>query len=171
METSEYVDILAAETRLGSLEKEAVAEFVELCEPRKMVTGEALWTVGEKGKSAYILFSGAVEIAWRIRPDGQQKRQVSSPGAFVALPHLIYPWKHESSAYPLEATRLLRIDRSEFVNLFDAQHPAAYRVVDAIAEELVDEVRDANRRMHEVFGHPAETLRMLRKRAHDSERH
>ncbi|MFB6350347.1 MAG: Crp/Fnr family transcriptional regulator, partial [Bradymonadaceae bacterium] len=164
-------EALQRESRwLAELDDEALEDFIDICQPRTLVTGDALWTTGETGEGAFVLLSGCVELSWRVQPDGQQNKQMTQPGTLLGLAHLIHPWEHESSAVPLEATDVLRIDREDFQELFDRQHPAAYRLVDAIAETLVEEVRDANRRLHEVFGHPAETLRTLRRRAHDSTR-
>ena len=170
MAEEEHADILRECEHLAELDDRELSALVERCDSRRFVTGEALWTVGEKGESAFVLCSGRVEIAWRVQPDGQKKKQITDPGSLMGLPHLIHAWAHESSAYPLERTEVLRIDQSDFRELFDAQHPAAYRLVDAVAEELVGEVRDANRRLQEVFGRPAETLRTLRRRTHESER-
>jgi CRP-like cAMP-binding protein len=161
---------LRRSSHLDELDEQALAEFVDACQGRTLITGDALWKVGESGESAYVILSGEVELVWQVQPDGRQKEQLTEPGTIVGLPHLIHPWAHESSAYPLETTEVLRLDRPDFEKMFEAQHPAAYRLVDAVAEELVDEVRDANRRLQEVFGHPAETLRTLRRRAHDSTR-
>lgn len=170
MSSQDYRQICRRETHLGELDEEALEEFVEVCTSRTLVTGDALWTAGEVGDSAFVLLSGRVELSWRVQPEGQTQKQITQAGTLLGLPHLIHPWEHESSAIPLEPTEVLRIDRDDFEALFDRQHPAAYRLVDAVAETLVDEVRDANRRLHEVFGHPAETLRTLRRRAHDSTR-
>jgi CRP/FNR family transcriptional regulator len=163
-------DILRRSSHLDELDEQALAEFVEACRARTLITGDALWKVGESGESAYVILSGEVELVWRVQPDGREEEQFTQPGTILGLPHLIHPWAHESSAYPLETAEVLRLDRPAFEEMFEAQHPAAYRLVDAVAEELVDEVRDANCRLQDVFGHPAETLRTLRRRAHDSTR-
>ncbi len=170
MESDAYEKRLRGSSHLGRLDEEALAEFVDRCEARKLIAGDALWKAGTRGESAYVVVSGHVELAWSVQPGGQHKDQITEPGTMVGLPHLIHPWEHESSAYPLETTEVLRLDRAQFQEMFEARHPAAYRLVDAVAEELVEEVRDANRRLQEVFGHPAETLRTLRRRAHDSTR-
>ena len=170
MDDEAYADILRRDAHLDRLEDQQLQELVDRCTHRRMVTGEALWANGDAGESAYVLLSGRVELSWRVHPDGKQKKQITQPATLLGLPHLIHAWEHESAAYPLERTEVLQLERSDFDQLFGAQHPAAYRLVDAVAEELVEEVRDANRRLHEVFGHPAETLRMLRRRGRGSER-
>jgi len=170
MAEQDYFEVCRRDPHLGELDDESLEAFIEMCTPRKRVTGDALWTVGEAGESAFVLVSGRVELSWRVQPDGQQKKQMTRPGTLLGLAQLIHPWEHERSAVFMEPTEVLRIDREDFEAMFDRRHPVAYRLVDAVAETLIDEVRDANRRLHEVFGHPAETLRTLRRRAHDSRR-
>ena len=79
------------------------------------------------------------------------------------------------------ATSDLGTDDQDFVAL----HQAMVRVLEArhtwlltkilrqyqvAFGEAVNEMRDVNRRVHQVFGHPAETLRLLRRRVRDHER-
>jgi CRP/FNR family transcriptional regulator, cyclic AMP receptor protein len=90
--------------------------------------------------------------------------QIGSPGEIVGLSYVVKEWRHQSAASAVERTELLRLKRESFQKLFDAEDMAAYRLVDRLAEEVVQEMRDANRRLHEVFGNPAETLRNLRRR-------
>ncbi len=143
------------------------AEFetlVKACEKKLLAPREALWAVGSPGEVAFILVSGRIECTRRLPPDGQRVEQVGKPGSLLSLSSLVKTWKYQSAATALERTELLCLPRQAFREMFDAGAPAAYRLVDELAEELVEEMRDANRRLHEVFGNPAETLRTLRRR-------
>jgi CRP-like cAMP-binding protein len=168
--TDELTDILGSARLFGSLSEDHLQDLLERCRHRTHISGEALWAAGEPGDAAYILVEGRLETTWRVQPDGQRSRQAAHPGATLGLAYLVHDWAHESSAYPLEKSEVLELRRRDFQELFEQGHPAAFRLTDALADELVDEVRDANRRMHEVFGHPADTLRTLRRRARSSER-
>lgn len=170
MEREQYVEVLRREEHLAELETEQLEPLVDVLEPRTLVSGEPFWSVGEEGRAAYILVSGRVELTVRAHPDGKRTRQLGEPGTMFGLAHLAGEWKHESTAYPIERTEALKLERSDFEVLFEKRDPAAFRIADAVAARLVEEVRDANRRLQEVFGHPAETLRTLRRRAHKSER-
>lgn len=171
MADESYEEALGRADHIADLEQEEIEDLLEVTQSRTLVPGEPLWSVGEDGDGAYVLVSGRVELTLRVQPDGKQTRQVGTPGSWIALPHLAAEWEHESTAYPIERTEILKLERSDFWELFDQQHPAAFAVADAVAEQLVEEVRDANRRLQEVFGHPAETLRTLRRRARDAGRH
>lgn len=135
------------------------------CERVTALAGQPIWSPGEVKDAAYILVSGRVQVTYRVQPDGQRDDDYSTPGSLLTLSSLVHPWAHASAGIALERSELLRLAQVDFMRLFDAAHPAALALVDAIGDDLVAEVRDANRRLHQVFGHPAETLRILRRRS------
>lgn len=170
MNRASDIELLREVEHFAELEDDELEDLLEICESRTIVSGEPIWSAGERGESAYMLVSGRIEWTWRAPIDGREQTQLVRSGEFVGLPYLVGDWEHESTAYAVERTELIAIDRVDFRGLFDEQHPAAYRLTDLIAEALVKEVRDANERLNEVFGHPAETLRMLRRRTSESKR-
>lgn len=149
----------------GQMSEADIGELVAASELITLLPGQALWVPGEVKDAAFILVSGRVELTFRIQPDGQRQAQYTVAGTLLTLSSLVHPWPHASAGVALERSRLLKLTHTAFMALFEAGRPCAYYLVDAIADDLVEEVRDANRRLHEVFGHPAETLRMLRRRS------
>jgi len=139
------------------------------CARKVFNVGEALWTAGEPGDGAFILLSGKIERTQLVRPDGQRSEHYDSPGDLVSLSTLVQPWEHTSSGTPLERCEVLELKREKFMEMFERDEVSAFRIVDAIATNLVEEMRDSNRRLHKVFGQPAETLRMLRRRMRENE--
>jgi len=170
MDRDRSVDALGESPHLADLEPDQLRDLFGVVQPRTFVSGEPIWSVGEVGEAAYLLVSGEVESTIRVQPEGKKTRIVGEAGTWMGLAHLAGEWEHESTAYPVERTEVLKLERGEFREMFDRRHPAAFAVADAVADRLVEEVRDANRRHQEVFGHPAETLRMLRRRTGDSGR-
>ncbi len=164
IDVDQYCEILAPTPFFESFEKEELRSVVEACEPRRLAAREALWAVGEKGDAAFILIDGCVERSYRSHLDGQRVVQFNSPGDVLGLSYLVKSWTHGSAATAPEGTELLKLSRKAFEELFEQGDAAAYRLVDQLAEDLVQEMRDANRRLHDVFGNPAETLRSLRRR-------
>lgn len=147
-----------------ALTADDLATLVGACDRKILAPREALWAVGSVGDEAYILLDGQVELTWRLPPDGHRVDQMGDPGQMLGLSFLVKPWKHESAAMAVRRTEVLVMTRSSFEQLLEASEEAAYFLIDEIAEQLVAEMRDANRRLHEVFGNPAETLRTLRRR-------
>jgi len=160
----QYVTILFKNSFFHDWETQDLVALLNACTERVYNAGEPLWTEGETSDGAFILLEGRVERTRTLRPNGQKVEQYAEPGTFLSLSSLPQPVAHSSSANALERTTVLAISQRSFEELFEAQSPAAYRLVDAIASNLVKQMREANTRLHQVFGQPAETLRMLRRR-------
>ncbi|MBA2663615.1 MAG: cyclic nucleotide-binding domain-containing protein [Bradymonadaceae bacterium] len=167
-EALQYASILKAHPLFANLGEADIDKLIAACEPKSFLSGEAIWTIAQEGQAGFLLISGRVETTRRLQPDGQRTQHHSEPGTWLALWALVQGWPHQSSAFALERTEMLRLPRTAFEQMFAAGEPAAFGLVDAIAEDLVHDMRDANRRLHEVFGHPAETLRTLRRRIRTS---
>ncbi len=164
METKEIIELIHPHPFFSSWSREAVKRLVEGCAVRVFNLGEVLWSVDSPGESAFILLSGRIERVRLARPDEPKKEQFSEPGSLLALAFLLQSWPHTSTATPLERTVVLEIPRQHFELLFAQQDPVAFFLADAISERVVTQMRDVNTRLHRVFGQPAETLMMLRRR-------
>lgn len=163
-ELERYCSVLEKTPVFEDFQAQELQDLVGACERKRLAPREALWAVGSSGEAAHILIDGRIEVTRRLTPDGQRVEQVDAPGSMLGLASLVKQWEQESAATALKRTELLCLSRQSFEEMFDAGHGAAYRLVDEIAEQLVREMRDANRRLHKVFGSPAETLRTLRRR-------
>lgn len=151
-----------------ALNDEEFDQLVDACDLRTLAPREVLWAVGRQGDACYILLSGRLEQTLTRLPVGRKVEQFDQPGELLALSYLVKPWRHQSSAMAVERSVVLKLDRERFEAMFEAGEPVAFRLVDALAENLVQEMRDANERLHEVFGNPAETLRLLRRRTRNA---
>ncbi len=159
-----YQEILKETPFFSTYEEEELSRLIGVCERKVLAPREPLWALGSPGDSAYVLIGGRLEQTHRFQPDGTRVDQIGRPGEIVGLSYVVKEWRHQSAASAVERTELLRLKRESFQKLFEGGDMAAYRLVDRLAEEVVREMRDANRRLHEVFGNPAETLRNLRRR-------
>lgn len=169
VDQAKIIELLRQGSFFQDWEDEALEALCANCQRKVFNVGEALWTAGEAGDGAFVLLSGKIERSALVRPDGQRVEHYSSPGDLVSLSTLVQPWEHTSSGTPIERCEVLELRREKFMEMFERDEVAAFRIVDAIASNLVEEMRDSNRRLHKVFGQPAETLRMLRRRMRESE--
>ena len=167
---SDDIETLRRQEWFETLSDPSLERLIETSERRTLMTGGSLWSQGDRTAATYILLSGCVEMTDTVQPDGQRTEQIDEAGALLGLAALAGDWSHESSAYTVERTEVLRLERETFEEMFEARRAVAHRLIDAMAEQLVDEMRDANQRLREVFGQPGETLRTLRRRARSSER-
>ena len=159
-----YCNELSSTPFFKDYDPSELERLVEATESVTLASREALWAIRTPGDSAYILIDGGLEEIRHYPPDNKRVGQIDETGAILGLSYLVEDWDHESATTAVERTELLRLRRQTFRQMFEDGDTAAYRLVDRIAEQLVREMRDANDRMHDVFGNPAETLRTLRRR-------
>lgn len=165
-EISSYITILKSNPLFENLADHEFAPLLEKLEHITLLQGQPLWTSDNNPSAAFVLLSGRVEQSRRVEPDGLKKQHFGQPGTWLALSALVQTSPCLTTVVALERTTVLRLPRKEFQTLFEQDNPAAYILTDAIAECLVNDMYDTNRRLHEVFGYPAETLRTLRRRIH-----
>ncbi len=165
-EITDHIAIFKANPLFKSLDDHEFAPLLAKLELTTLVQGEPLWTSEKNPQAAFVLLSGRVELSRHVEPDGLRKQHFETPGTWLALSALVQTSPCLNSAIALERTTVLRLPRTAFQTLFDQDDPTAYILTDAIAESLVNDMYDTNRRLHEVFGYPAETLRTLRRRIH-----
>lgn len=163
MDVDHYYDALWGKEEMSRFEDDELRALIEACEPRLLPSSNPLWVSDEIRSHAFILVSGTIERHTKTHA-GRIVQQHSAPGTLLSLSALVKQWEYHSSAHALEQTEVLALSRATFIELFDAREPVAYRLVDAIGEYLVNDMRKANGRLQDVFGRPAETLMMLRRR-------
>lgn len=158
------VELLRQGDFFARLDTQAIEDCLRASELITALAGQPIWSPEEPKDAAFILVSGRLKLSFRVQPDGQREAQYTQSGTLLSLSSLVHPWPHASACVALERSRVLKLGARDFQRLFEAERPIAFALIDAIADDLVEEMQDANRRLHEVFGHPAETLRMLRRR-------
>lgn len=163
MDTDNYVEALRGRGAMVRFDEDALRKLVASCDVHTLQPSGSLWVSDEVRSHAYILVSGSIERTTRTHT-GRVIQQYNAPGTLLSLSALVKPWAYHSTAHALEHTVVLALSRAKFLELFEAREPVAYDLVDAIGEYLVDDMRKANGRLQDVFGRPAETLMMLRRR-------
>ena len=163
---SDIIDKIRGKGSLSDFTDEELGELVEICEAKNLHAGELLWTLGDRRDAAFILVSGQVDQTV-VTYNGRRKRQYSDPGTFLSLSALVDDWDYHSTAQTTERSLILVLTEKRFRDAFGEGRSVAFRLIDAIGEYLVNDVRDANDRLQDVFGNPGETLRMLQRRVRE----
>jgi CRP-like cAMP-binding protein len=158
-----YFDIVKGRGETARFDDDELRQLLAACEEKLLQPKQPLWVADDVRTAAYILAEGRLERTTRTH-SGRIHEQYSEPGTMLSLSALIKPWPYHSTLYAEERSTVLALSRAKFVEMFDARDHVAYKLVDAIGEYLVADMRNANERLQEVFGHPAETLMMLRRR-------
>lgn len=163
MDLDRYFELLTGRQEMSRFDDGELRALISACEPRFLQSKEPLWVSDQLRSHAFILVTGSIERHTKTYA-GRVVNQYSAPGTLLSLSALVKPWEYHSSAHALEQTEVLALSRATFLDLFESREPLAYKLVDAIGEYLVADMRKANERLQEVFGRPAETLMMLRRR-------
>lgn len=163
MNIDKYVEKLQQHGALFDYSDGELEVLLDCCEPRDYSVSSAVWSPGAKRTHAYILVSGTLEKTLAVRE--RKSELIKTPGVILSISSLVHDWPYHSSLVARTNVEVLLLSRARFQAIFDEGEPAAYRIVDQIAEYLVYDVRQANERLQEVFGRPEETLRMLRRRS------
>jgi CRP-like cAMP-binding protein len=158
-----YFEVLRGRSALERFDDEELRRLIEACEIKLLQPKQPLWVSEDIRTAAYILVEGRLERTTKTHA-GRTREQYAEPGTMLSLSALVKPWPYHSTLYAVERATALSLSRSRFVEMFEARESVAYKLVDAIGEYLVADMRNANERLQEVFGHPAETLMMLRRR-------
>lgn len=158
-----YFEILDGRSGMSRFDEDELRLLLAACEEQSLRAKQPLWVSEDIRKAAYILASGRLERTTKTH-SGRIHEQYSEPGTMLSLSALVKPWPYHSTLYAEERSTVLALTRARFVEMFDARESVAYKLVDAIGEYLVADMRNANERLQEVFGQPAETLMMLRRR-------
>lgn len=163
MNKQNVFDALRVAEEFSNFTDAEIRELVERCTTRVVVSAQPLWSLGEARHACFILLSGSFER----RIQTQTKTLVQTfkvPGEVLSWSALVGDSDYYSSATALERSEVLVLEREAFQDMFENDAAAAYALIDLIALYLVEDMRAANSRLKEVFGRPAETLRMLRRR-------
>ncbi len=161
--SEEIIEKLRGNGAMKRFDDAELAELVAACELRTLQPREALWAPDTQRSDAFILVDGRLERSHRSHA-GRESMHYTEPGSFLSVSSLVKPWPYHGTCVALDRSRVLALSRASFIELFEDKTTLSYKIVDAIGEYLVADMRKANERLQDVFGRPAETLMMLRRR-------
>jgi CRP-like cAMP-binding protein len=101
--------------------------------------GEALFSEGDQGDSAYFLVAGEV----RVERNGQVLATLQ-PGAMFGLISVIDRGRRSASCVTSGPVRLLQLSKADFDSLFLSGNRFAFQIVDLASRQLVAHLRTAN---------------------------
>jgi len=166
MNKDKIFNILRVAEEFTNFKDDEIRQLADAAQTQVVLVGQPLWSLGEERHACYILLSGAIER--RIQTStGTIVQTFKIPGDVMSWSALVGTAGYYSSATATERSEVLVLQRETFQELFEAEVPASYALIDLIGNYLVDDMRAANARLKEVFGRPAETLRMLRRRVRE----
>jgi CRP-like cAMP-binding protein len=104
-------------------------------ETRNIARGETLFRTGDTADAGYVVQHGALRIT---ADEGSKHEMVAGPGTLVGELALIVAMKRPATATALEDSVTIRISRSLFQKVLEADPAAARRLRDHLAERTGD---------------------------------
>jgi CRP/FNR family transcriptional regulator, cyclic AMP receptor protein len=135
----------------GHLDAEERAELEELLEPASFEVGETIFEEGGPEGRLYVIISGRAEVHKRVLPGRRQHlATVVAPTVVGEMGLLTEP----RAAASVEATTRIEaygIDRDRFLELLDADSPAACKVIYEIGRTLSERMARTDRSVAEII--------------------
>jgi len=133
------------------LDAEERAELEELLEPASFEAGETIFEEGGPEGRLYVIISGSVEVHKSVLPGRRQHlATVAAPTVVGEMGLLTEP----RAAASVEATTRIEaygIDRDRFLELLDADSPAACKVIYEIGRTLSERMAKTDRSVAEII--------------------
>jgi len=135
------------------LNDEELEELEELLEPASFEAGETIFEEGGPEERLYVITSGTVEVHKAVLPRRRQHlATIEAPTVVGEMGLLTEPRAAASveARTPIEAHG---IDRDSFLELLDADSPAACKLIYEIGRTLAERMAATDRTVVEVIEH------------------
>lgn len=114
---------------------------------RPLTFNEPLFTEGDAARSCYVLVNGEINVLKRMNDGKSQHLATLRPGALVGHVALIDHRPRSATCVATGRALVLELSGDDFDRLFDANSPFAFKILDAVATDLVARLRTATERL------------------------
>ena len=123
---------------LARLTLDERAEFVSYLEPREFRRGEAIFEEGGPEETFYIVASGSIEVSKRVHGGRKQRLALVGAPTVVGEMGLLTAPRAVASVVARSPVTAYGIERDRFLQMLDADNPAACKVVYEIGRTLAE---------------------------------
>jgi CRP-like cAMP-binding protein len=124
---------------------------------RALQEGEMLCTEGDTYASFFVVVSGQIASFKRTR-SGRLDLGRTGPNSLLGHKSLIQGGKRSCSMIASQPSLVLECNRADFQNLFQANSPFAYKVMDVVVNDLVGLLRKVDGTLDRLISSPDEGL-------------
>jgi CRP-like cAMP-binding protein len=135
----------------GHLDAEERAELEELLEPASFEAGEVIFEEGGPEERLYVITSGTAEVYKSVLPGRQEHLATIEAPTVVGEMGLLTEPRAAASVEARTPIEAYGIDRDRFLELLDADSPAACKVVYEIGRTLSERMARTNRSVAEII--------------------
>jgi CRP/FNR family transcriptional regulator, cyclic AMP receptor protein len=122
----------------GRLTPDEREEFASFLQPRDFRRGETIFAEGGPEETFYILASGNVEVSKRVHSGRKQRLAMVQAPTVVGEMGLLTEPRACASVVARSEVKAYGIERDQFLELLDADNPAACKVVHEIGRTLAE---------------------------------
>jgi CRP/FNR family cyclic AMP-dependent transcriptional regulator len=135
----------------GHLDAEERAELEELLEPASFEAGEVIFEEGGPEERLYVITSGTAEVYKSVLPGRREHLATIEAPTVVGEMGLLTEPRAAASVEARTPIEAYGIDRDRFLELLDADSPAACKVVYEIGRTLSERMARTNRSVAEII--------------------
>ena len=141
----------------GHLDAEELAELEELLEPASFEAGEVIFEEGGPEGRLYVITSGTAEVYKSVLPGRREHLATLEAPTVVGEMGLLTEPRAAASVEARTPIEAYGIDRDRFLELLDADSPAACKVVYEIGRTLSERMAKTDRSVAEIIARLEET--------------
>jgi CRP/FNR family cyclic AMP-dependent transcriptional regulator len=135
----------------GHLDAEERAELEELLEPASFEQGEVIFEEGGPEGKLYVITSGTAEVYKSVLPGRREHLATLEAPTVVGEMGLLTEPRAAASVEARTPMEAYGIDRDRFLELLDADSPAACKVIYEIGRTLSERMTRTNRSVAEII--------------------
>jgi CRP/FNR family transcriptional regulator, cyclic AMP receptor protein len=135
----------------GHLDAEERAELEELLEPARFEQGEVIFEEGGPEGKLYVITSGTAEVYKSVLPGRREHLATLEAPTVVGEMGLLTEPRAAASVEARTPMEAYGIDRDRFLELLDADSPAACKVIYEIGRTLSERMTRTNRSVAEII--------------------
>jgi CRP-like cAMP-binding protein len=135
----------------GHLDAEERAELEELLEPASFEQGEVIFEEGGPEGRLYVITSGTAEVYKSVLPGRREHLATLEAPTVVGEMGLLTEPRAAASVEARTPREAYGIDRDRFLELLDADSPAACKVIYEIGRTLSERMTRTNRSVAEII--------------------
>jgi CRP/FNR family transcriptional regulator, cyclic AMP receptor protein len=133
------------------LDDEEQEELEELLEPASFEAGETIFEEGGPEERLYVITSGTVEVHKRVLPGRRQHLATIEAPMVVGEMGLLTEPRAAASVEARTSIEAYSIDRDRFLEMLDADSPAASKVVYEIGRALANRMARTDKTIAELI--------------------
>jgi CRP/FNR family cyclic AMP-dependent transcriptional regulator len=135
----------------GHLDAEERAELEELLEPASFAQGEVIFEEGGPEGRLYVITSGTAEVYKRVLPGRREHLATLEAPTVVGEMGLLTEPRAAASVEARTPIEAYGIERDRFLELLDADSPAACKVIYEIGRTLSERMAKTDRSVVEII--------------------